>query len=187
MTRAIAQHLQISMNQAETYKVKYGSLDYTVGQEDIIHTTELPDGRKDYTQKDFAGILEEAAVDMLNVIKEKMGVIDNGQHYETLIVGGGGELELLDKVAGRVLEDPVRVYRPDIIGIRDMAFVSSVGMIFYMSDRAKYLGPYETSVVLPDISNTMAVRFKGLTKVKDTKEKTGKFSRLLDTFFGEEE
>ena len=70
LTRAIAQHLQISMNQAETYKVKYGSLDYTVGQEDIIHTTELPDGRKDYTQKDFAGILEEAAVDMLNVIKE---------------------------------------------------------------------------------------------------------------------
>ena len=187
LTRAIAQHLQISMNQAETYKVKYGSLDYTVEQEDIIHTTELPDGRKDYTQKDFAGILEEAAVDMLNVIKEKMGVIDNGQHYETLIVGGGVELELLDKVAGRVLEGPVRVYRPDIIGIRDMAFVSSVGMIFYMSDRAKYLGPYETSVVLPDISNTMAVRFKGLTKVKDTKEKTGRFSRLLDTFFGEEE
>lgn len=187
LTRAIAQHLQISMNQAETYKVKYGSLDYTVGQEDIIHTTELPDGRKDYTQKDFAGILEEAAVDMLNVIKEKMGVIDNGQDYETLIVGGGGELELLDKVAGRVLEGPVRVYRPDIIGIRDMAFVSSVGMIFYMSDRAKYLGPYETSVVLPDISNTMAVRFKGLAKVKDTKEKTGRFSRLLDTFFGEEE
>lgn len=35
-----------------------------------------------------------------------MGVIDNGQHYETLIVGGGGELELLDKVAGRVLEGP---------------------------------------------------------------------------------
>jgi cell division protein FtsA len=33
----------------------------------------------------------------------------------------------------------------------------------------------------------MAVRFKGLTKVKDTKEKTGRFSRLLDTFFGEEE
>ena len=56
-----------------------------------------------------------------------------------------------------------------------------------MSDRAKYLGPYETSVVLPDISNTMAVRFKGLTKVKDTKETTGRFSRLLDTFFGEEE
>lgn len=175
------------MNQAEAYKIKYGSLDYTIGQEDIIHSTELPDGRKDYTQKDFAHILEEATVDVLNVIKEKLQIIDDDGHYETLIVGGGGELEMLDKVAGNVLEGPVRVYRPDIIGIRDMAFVSAVGMIFYMSDCAKYLGTYETSVVLPDISNTMAVKFKGLTKAKDTKEKTGRFSRLLDTFFGEEE
>lgn len=157
--------------QAEAYKIKYGSLDYTIGQEDIIHSTELPDGRKDYTQKDFAHILEEATVDALNVIKEKLQIIDDGSHYETLIVGGGGELEMLDKVAGNVLEGPVRVYRPDIIGIRDMAFVSAVGMIFYMSDRAKYLGAYETSVILPDISNTMAVKFKGLTKTKVQKKK----------------
>ena len=188
LTRAIAQDLQISMNQAETYKIKYGSLDYRVGQEDIIHSTELPDGRKDYTQKDFAKILEDATIEVLKVIKEKVDVIDQGGHYETLIVGGGGELEMLDKVAGTVLEGPVRVYRPDIIGIRDMAFVSAVGMMFYMSDRAKYLGPYEKSVILPDISNTMAVKFKGLTKTKDAnRDKTGRFSKLLDTFFGEEE
>ncbi len=35
-------------------------LDYTVGQEDTIHTTELPDGRKDYTQKIFAGIFRRS-------------------------------------------------------------------------------------------------------------------------------
>ena len=68
------------MNQAETYKVKYGSFwIILLDAEDTIHTTELPDGRKDYTQKDFAGILEEAAVDMLNVIKEKwvLSIMDN--------------------------------------------------------------------------------------------------------------
>lgn len=186
LTRAIAQNLQISMNQAEMYKIKYGSLDYTIGQEDIIHTTEMPDGRVDYTQKDLALILETAAIDVLNVIKDKIKMIENSSSYETLIVGGGGELEMLDKVASSVLEGPTRVYRPDIIGIRDMAFVSSVGMIFYMSDRAKYLGPYERSVELPDISNTMSIRFKGLTKTKETKDKTGKLSKLLDTFFKED-
>lgn len=186
LTRAIAQNLQISMNQAETYKIKYGSLDYTVGQEDIIHTTELPDGRKDYTQKDLALILETATIDILNVIKDKMKMIENSSSYETLIVGGGGELEMLDKVASSVLEGPTRVYQPDIIGIRDMAYVSSVGMIFYMADRAKYLGPYQRSVDMPDISNTMSIRFKGLTKTKEVKEKTGKFSKILDTFFKED-
>lgn len=186
LTRAIAQNLQISMNQAETYKIKYGSLDYTVGQEDVIHTTEMPDGRVDYTQKDLALILEKATVDILTVIKEKLDIIENSASYETLIVGGGGELEMLDKVASSVIEGPIRVYRPDIIGIRDMAFVSSVGMIFYMSDRAKYLGPYETCVDMPDISNTMSIRFKGLTKTKESKEKTGKFSKILETFFKED-
>lgn len=186
LTRAIAQNLQISMNQAETYKIKYGSLDYTIGQEDIIHTTEMPDGRVDYTQKDLALILETATIDVLNVIKDKIKMIENSSSYETLIVGGGGELEMLDKVASSVLEGPTRIYRPDIIGIRDMSFVSAVGMIFYMSDRAKYLGPYERSVELPDISNTMSIRFKGLTKTKEPKEKSGKLSKLLDTFFKED-
>ncbi|MFR2768298.1 MAG: hypothetical protein ACLTAI_08430 [Thomasclavelia sp.] len=36
-TRNVAQNMQISMNQAETYKIKYGSLDVTKGQNDIIH------------------------------------------------------------------------------------------------------------------------------------------------------
>ena len=131
-------------------------------------------------------ILEAATIDILNVIKDKMKMIENSSNYETLIVGGGGELEMLDKVASHVLEGPTRIYRPDIIGIRDMAYVSSVGMIFYMSDRAKYLGPYQGSVDMPDISNTMSIRFKGLTKTKEVKEKTGKFSKLLDTFFKED-
>ncbi len=189
-TRSIAQNFQISMNQAETYKIKYGSLDYTIGQEDIIHTTYMPDGRKDYTQKDLAKILADTAVEVLNVIKEKIKIIDDNRTYETLSVGGGGELELLDQIAGEVLEAPVRLYRPDIIGIRDMAFVSSVGMIFYMMDRAKVLGPYDRSLVLPDVSATMSMRLKGLTKNKDRHhdvKNTSRFNKLLDTFFSEED
>lgn len=185
-TRAIAQNLQISMNQAETYKIKYGSLDYTVGQEDVIHTTYINDEQHDYTQKDLAKILRDTAREVMQVIKDKIKIIDDGQTYETLIVGGGGELELLDDIAAEVLESPVRLYRPDIVGIRDMSFVSSVGMIFYMLDRTRMLGPYEKSVVMPDISNTMSIRFKGLTKSKEPKN-TKKINRLLDTFFGEED
>ena len=52
-------NLQLSLNKILRFFISvfpfgYGSLDYTIGQEDIIHSTELPDGRKDYTQKDFA-------------------------------------------------------------------------------------------------------------------------------------
>ena len=60
-TRNIAQNMQISMNQAEAYKIKYGSLDITKGQNDIIHTTVIDGKKHDYTQQDLADLLNETA------------------------------------------------------------------------------------------------------------------------------
>ena len=183
-TRKVAQEFQISMNQAETYKIKYGSLDGSLGQDDIIHTTYLQENKKDFTQQDLANILKETAYEVMSAIKEKMAVIDDGNNYETLIIGGGGELGMLDQVASSALQAPVRMYRPDTIGVRDMSFVSTLGMLYYLMERAKILGDYEPSVTLPDVTSTMSIRFKGLTKASN---KSGnKINKLMDTFFSED-
>ena len=184
-TRNIAQNMQISMNQAEAYKIKYGSLDVTKGQNDIIHTTVVEGQNRDYTQQDLADLLNETAYEVMNKIKEKIDVIDNGGKYETLIVGGGGELERLDTIASEVLECPVRIYRPETIGARDMSLVASIGMIYYLLERKQIVGEYTPSLVLPDITSTMSIRFKGLTK-STPKNQSGKVSKLLDTFFSED-
>lgn len=188
-TRNIARNMQISMNQAETYKIKYGSLDSSLGQDDIIHTTKLQNGSmREFTQRDLAEFLQETAYDVMGKIRDKIVIMDNGNSYETLIVGGGGELTMLDRIAEEVLLAPVRMYRPDTIGARDMAFVSAVGMIYYLRERAKVLGAYEPSLVLSDISATMSVRFKGLTKATNKgKENTGKkINRFFDSIFNED-
>ena len=163
-TRKVAQNMQISMNQAEAYKVKYGSLDVTKGQNDIIHTTYSKDGNRDYTQQDLADLLNETAYEVMNKIKEKISVIEDINKYEALIVGGGGELEMLDDIASKVLDCSVRLYRPDTIGARDMSLVGAIGMVYYLMERKNIIGAYKPSLVLPDISNTMAIRFKVLTK-----------------------
>ena len=67
-TRKIAQNMQISMNQAEAYKIKYGSLDVTQGQNDIIHTTFVDEQKRDYTQQDLADLLNETAYEVMNKI-----------------------------------------------------------------------------------------------------------------------
>jgi cell division protein FtsA len=188
-TRNIASNMQISMDQAETYKIKYGSLDDSLGQEDSIHTTKLQDGSlREFTQHDLSEFLRETAYDVMGKIRDKIAIMDNGNSYETLIVGGGGELSLLDAIAEEVLNAPVRMYRPDTIGVRDMALVSSVGMIYYLRERARILGKYEPSLVLPDASTTMSVRFKGLTKTPSKgKENTGKkLNRFFDSIFNED-
>lgn len=184
-TKQIAKSLHISMDQAETYKIKYGSLNSDLGQEDIIHTAYLQNKKKDYTQKYLSQILSETAYEVMNKIKDKISIIDDNNRYEVLLVGGGSELEMLDDIASEVLQAPVRIYRPDIVGARDMSLVASIGMIYYLGERAKILGKYEPSVVLNDITNTMSIRFKGLTKTS-TGKSGGKINKIFDNFFNED-
>lgn len=189
LTRKIATSWQIPMDKAEIYKVKYGTCDIHIGDEDIIHTTQNQDLETHYTQKDLAKVLTQGVEEIMGVIKTKIDVINDGRSYETVIVGGGGELPQIEKVASRVLESAVRTYRPDTIGARDMSYVSCLGMIYYLDDRSKILGKMDPSLVLPDISSTMSIRFKGLTKSKPihSEKKKGKFSKAIENFFSEED
>ena len=189
LTKTIATKWQIPMDKAEIYKVKYGTCDTRVGDEDVIHTTKDQNGVIHYTQKDLSAVLNEAVYNVMEVIKAKIDIIDDGRSYETVIVGGGGELPNIEKVASEVLTSAVRTYRPETIGARDMSFVSCLGMIYYLNDRAKLLGGVEPSVVLPDISSTMSIRFKGLTKSRPLNENQTKkkLTSLIENFFSEDD
>ena len=191
LTRKIATSWQIPMDKAELYKVKYGTCDLHIGDEDVIHTTSQNDIEKHFTQKDLAQVLSEGVQEIMEVIKTKIEVINDGRSYETVIVGGGGELPAIDDIATKVLNSAVRTYRPDTIGARDMSFVSCLGMMYYLNDRLKIFGQIDSSLVLPDISNTMSIRFKGLTKTKtayssDAKKK-GKLTKVIENLFSEED
>lgn len=189
LTKKIATAWQIPLDKAEVYKVKYGSCDLNIGDEDIIHTTRDKNQETHHTQRDLANVLSDGVKDIMEVIKTKIDIINDGRSYETVIVGGGGELPDIDRVASEVLESAVRTYRPDTIGARDMSFVSCLGMMYYLNDRVKILGKMDTSLILPDISSTMSIRFKGLTKSKPlhSEKKKGKLSRVIENFFSEED
>lgn len=189
LTKAIAASWQISMDKAEIYKVKYGTCDVNIGDEDIIHTNKDQDKETHYTQKDLSIVLNEAVEDMMKVIKTKIDVINDGRSYETVIVGGGGELPEIDRIASHVLNSVVRTYRPETIGARDMSYVSCLGMIYYLNDRSKIFGEKDASMVLPDISSTMSIRFKGLTKTKpiNDNQKKLKLSQIIENFFVDDE
>ena len=188
LTRKIASSWQIPMDKAEVYKVKYGTCNLSIGDEDIIHITRDDNGERLYTQRDLAEVLNDGVKEIMEVIKTKIDVINDGRGYETVIVGGGGELPDIHRVASEVLESAVRVYRPDTIGARDMSFVACLGMMYYLNERARVLGKIKSSMVLPDISNTMSIRFKGLTKARPIHgEKRSKFSTVIENFFSEED
>lgn len=186
LTKKIASSWKIVMDKAEVYKVKYGTCDTNIGDEDVIHTMRVNNDEVRYTQRDLSFVLDEGVREIMEVIKTKIDVINDGRNYETIIVGGGGELPLIDKVASEVLGSVVRSYRPETIGARDMSFVGCLGMMYYLNDRNMIIGKMEPSVVLEDISNTMSVRFKGLTKSKTNDKNGNKLSKIFENMFNED-
>ncbi|WP_249028797.1 cell division FtsA domain-containing protein [Tannockella kyphosi] len=185
-TKRIASEFQIAMNQAEAYKIKYGSLQAHVGQNDIIHTTVVDGKDIVYTQEDLTRILNEEAKEVMAVIHEKLAIIEQVHNKEIVLVGGGSELTLLDHVASEILRAPVRIYRPDTIGARDQAQVGALGMMYYLVERSKILGKYKPSLVLPDVSSTMSLRFKGLTKTQTKNTGPIKLGKVLEQLFNED-
>ena len=188
LTKAISEKWWISMDKAERYKIKYGTCEKNVGDDDIIHSNKVDNEIVSYTQQDLSDVLREAVENMMEEIKTKIDVINDGRSYETVIVGGGGELPSLDVVASGVLNAPVRCYRPETIGVRDMSYVPALGLLYYLNDRKEFLGEDHVSLTLPDISSTMNIRLKGFTKAKDeSKMPKKRLKRVLENFFSDDE
>ncbi len=188
LTKRIANAWEIPMTKAETYKIKYGTCNTLLGDEDVIHVTYKGQEVLPHTQKDLAILLSQGIEDMMQAVKEQIMVINSGQRYEVVIVGGGGELENIEDVSSRVLECPVRTYRPSTIGARQMALTANLGLIYYLVDRSKLTGKQQPSLVLPDSSHTMASRFKGLTRTSSlNKQNENRISKVLDVLFSEED
>ena len=187
LTKRLAKAWRISMEKAETYKIKYGTCSTLLSGEDIIHTTTIDNQVTNYTQKDLSAVLIEGVEEIMNLAKVQLMAINSGRSYEVVIVGGGGELEKIDDIASRIIEAPIRVYRPQTIGARNMAYTANLGLIYYLSDRKDIIGEQKPSLVLTDISNTMSLRLKGLTKTSSNKQHENKFAKVLDVLFSDED
>lgn len=188
LTRKLAEAWEIPMAKAETYKIKYGTCNTLLSDEDVIHVTYKGDSIISHTQKELAQLLSQGVEEMMSAVKEQVKLINSGRRYETVIVGGGGELENIEDVASRILECPVRTYRPTTIGVRQMAYTANLGLIYYLAEQVKLTGKRQPSVVLPEMSNTMLARFKGLTKISSSNNHgEKKINKMLDVLFSEDE
>lgn len=188
LTKKLAEAWEIPMAKAETYKIKYGTCNTLLSDEDVIHVTYKGDSIISHTQKELAQLLSEGVEEMMNAIKEQVKLINDGRHYDTFIVGGGGELENIEVVASRVLETRVKLYRPTTIGVRQMAYTANLGLMYYLAEQIRLTGKRKASIVLPEVSNTMLARFKGLTKVSNsTHQNDKKINKMLDVLFSEDE
>lgn len=187
LTKAIALNWQIPMSKAETYKLKYGSCDIDMKEQDIILSLKNENEIINYTKYDLSMLLYEGVEEIMTKIKNKLSIIGTEKKYDIVIVGGGAEVSGFEQVASQILQQKVRTYRPQVVGARKMNLVSSLGLIYFLSDRNKIYGEAEPSIVLEDISNTMTLRLKGLTKADSSNTiSDSKIKKIFDKFVAEE-
>lgn len=184
LTKLISTSWQIPLTKAETYKVKYGSCQVELKEQDIVHSMQNEGKLVHYTKSDLAMLLHEGVEDLCLKIKEKLSLIED-KNYHVFVIGGGGEIEGFDQILGEVLDKKVNCYRPQTIGARKMSYVGALGLIYYLVERNKVYGEVEPSIVMEDISNTMSLRFKGLTKTH-TNVGEGKIKKLIDRFVADD-
>ncbi len=188
LTKKIAENWEISMVKAETYKIKYGTCNTLLSDEDVIHVSYKGEQVISHTQKELAQLLRQGVTELMEEVKKQIALINSGRRYETVIVGGGGELENIEDEASRILECPVRTYRPTTIGVRQMAYAANLGLIYYLAEQTKLTGKRQPSVVLPEMSHTMLARFKGLTRIQSSSNQgEKKINKMLDVLFSEDE
>lgn len=186
LTKKIALEWQIPLSKAETYKIKYGSCNMESNEQDVIHSISEGSHVTHYTKHDLACLLNEGCNEIMEKVKEKLAVLGEDRKFETVIIGGGGEIEDFDQVASKSLGRKVRIYRPQVMGARKLNMVSSLGLIYYLLDRNKIHGDLAPSLLMPEVSSTMTMKLKGLTKTNTTQIE-GKFKKIIDRFVTEEE
>ena len=184
LTKLIASTWKIPLAKAETYKVKYGSCHVEMKEQDLIHTNKVDNDLVHYTKYDLAMLLHEGVEDLMVKVKEKLSVLGD-KDCPVFIVGGGAEIDGFANVATDVLEKTTLIYRPQVIGVRKMSYVASLGLIYYLVECNKIYGEIEPSIMVEEITNTMSLRFKGLTK-SNTNTGEGKIKKLIDRFVADD-
>ena len=166
LSRRIAAKWSITESKADLYKIKYGSCKVEATDQDIVAVVENEDTKMTYRKSDLAMVLIEGVEVLMGKIADKLKKVGSLEDKKIHIIGGGGELPGIEEVASRVLGVPVETYRPQKIGVRDMSYVNNLGMIYFLLDRKIIFDDMGYSVDMPDTSNTVSLRLKGLTKTQ---------------------
>ncbi len=184
LTKQISSSWQIPLPKAETYKIKYGSCNINLDEQDIVHSTKQDGKITHYLKKDLSMLLHDGVEEIMRSVKDKLDVLGD-KEYQIFIIGGGAELDGIDKVASDVLQTYAKVYRPQVMGARKMSYVGALGLLYYLIERSKIYGESIPSVKTNDISNTMSLRLKGLTKL-NVNQNEGRIKKIIDRFVADD-
>lgn len=144
ISKDLAIGLRVPDQVAEEIKLKYGlALESLAGEDEVVVVPgEQENGGREIRRQIIAAIIEPRCEEIFSMIKEAVssdpyyGMMGGG----VVITGGGSKIMGMKGVAGQIFGLPVRRGRPGGLSglaeiVSDESWSSSVGLLFYESDR----------------------------------------------------
>ena len=143
ITKDLSTVLKTSFEEAEHIKEKYGrayipSADPNqVVDVKILGTQQI----QQFTQYEITDIIEARMEEIFRFINQAMEQMEIGQVPHSIVISGGGAMMLgITELAQEVFTTRVRVYIPDLIGVRNAMYTNALGTILFAHSYGKLTG-----------------------------------------------
>ncbi|MBA4372382.1 MAG: cell division protein FtsA [Thermodesulfovibrio sp.] len=186
ITNDIAVGLRIQMAEAERLKKTAGATEIGPDQEPEVQMTQACGQVRSLRCADLASIIRPRCEEMLELVREELKRGFGYEHavYGVVLTGGSSLLRGFDRMAELVLQLPVRIGRPEIIGtpehavapaLRNPQYATGVGLVACSSvvDRPRIIHPVSANSLLGRMRHWAKDLFKNAETINPDYKKEG--------------
>lgn len=143
VTKDLSMVLETSFEEAERIKEKYGRAYVPAADKNQIVDVKIlgTQDKHQFTQHEIAVIIEDRMEEIFHYINEEMRQMGIGQTPHSIVFSGGGAMMPgVADLAQEIFSTRVRVYIPDLIGVRKPIYTNAIGTILFAYNYGKLIG-----------------------------------------------
>ncbi|MBD8068383.1 cell division protein FtsA [Bacillus sp. PS06] len=186
ITKDLSIGLRTSTEDAEKIKIKHGHAFYDLASEDEVFSVPIigSDQHQQFTQLEISDIIEARLEEIFDLVQNevrKLGANDLPGGY--VLTGGVVNMPGVLELAQAVLQNNIRIAKPDYIGVREPQFSTGVGLIQFAYEHAKIQGREISSTVPVEHTEKRVPKQQQQVKNKQI-EPEQKIGKKVKKFFG---
>lgn len=144
MTKALESQLDLSTEEAENLKIKFGSALVSKCDNTIVYNTKSKKKNPLITDSMIATVIEDKLNQILSSIKEQADAFVSYGDYQIALIGGGSALRYIEEKVNNYFNVKANLYIPEVLGIRNGSLTSLYGLLELSKDDSMEIDAYST-------------------------------------------
>lgn len=143
ITKDLSVVLETTFEEAERVKEKYGRAYIPAADQNQVVDVKIlgTEEKHQFTQYEITDIIEARMEEIFHYINKEMGQMGMIQTPHSIVFSGGGAMMPgVADLAQEIFSTRVRVYIPDLIGVRNPMYTNAIGTILFAYNYGKLTG-----------------------------------------------